>query len=295
MKRGICLSLLLLVFCSGCATVPYRYADRPESAKVLRLRPDEKQIERGRPNAFVDVLGWIFGIPSKIILLDSRVDNHRISPQTELALQEYLQRNAVTNVKVRINQYAPGREWSRLVRNKSVGAGWRYTFGVITTLFYTILPGRLFGGDNYNPFTNTINIYSDHKAIAIHEGGHAKDFAPRKWKGSYAFAYMLPLVALYPESLASSDALGYLHDQPSALDEKEAYKILYPAYATYIGGETIQMVGGYPIIYIAAVIPGHILGRVKAGHVDERRAARTNAVAVVSTEAVAEQVQPPQP
>lgn len=158
MKRAICLSLLLLVFCSGCATVPYRYANRPESAKVLKLRPDEKQIERGRPNAFVDVLGWIFGIPSKIILLDSRVDNHRISPQTELALQEYLQRNAVTNVKVRINQYAPGREWSRLVRNKSVGAGWRYTFGVITTLFYTILPGRLFGGDNYNPFTNTINI-----------------------------------------------------------------------------------------------------------------------------------------
>ena len=264
---------LLGLFSGGCATVPYRYGDNLESPKVLPLRPDEPQFEFGRTNTLIDAVGWVFGIPSKILLLDSRMDNHRISPQTVEALQEYLQRNSVTNVKVRINQYAPGGEWSRLFRNKSVGAGWRYTFGVISMLFYTVLPGRIIGGDNYNPYSNTINIYSDHKAVAIHEGGHAKDFAPRNFKGTYAFFYMIPFAALYAEARASNDAISYLHAQPSARDEMEAYWILYPAYATYIGGQTMQYFApAYPVIYFAALVPGHILGRYKGSKVEERRA-----------------------
>ena len=48
--------------------------------------------------------------------------------------------NNLTEVKVRLNQYAPIAEFKRLVKNKSVGAGWRYTIGIIVNLFYTILP-----------------------------------------------------------------------------------------------------------------------------------------------------------
>ena len=265
--------LLLLAFATGCATVPYKHGRNIESTNVLKLRPGEVQIERGRPNAFIDCVGWVFGIPSKIILLDSRMDNHVISSEVERALAEYLARNDLRNVKVRINQYAPGGEWSRLFRNKSVGWGWRYTIGIIANLFYTILPGRIFGGDNYNPYTNTINIYSDHKAVAIHEGGHAKDFAPRHYKGTYAFFYMIPFAALYAEARASNDAISYLHAQPSALDETHGYRILYPAYATYIGGETTQYVIPYPVVYVAVLIPGHILGHWKGSRVEARRAA----------------------
>lgn len=263
---------------SGCATVPYRCGRDIESANILQLQPGELQIEQGHPNAVVDAIGWVLGIPSKIILLDRRMDNHMVSEETVAALRDYLHRNSVTNVKVRINQYEPRAEWSRLFRNKSVGAGWRYTFGIIANLVYTILPGRLIGGDSYNPYTNTINIYSDHKGVAIHEGGHAKDFAPRKWKGTYSFFYMLPFAALYAEARASNDAISYLHAQPDALDEKEGYKILYPAYATYIGGETMQLAGPYPLIYVAAVIPGHILGHYKASRVEARRAAEDNRI-----------------
>jgi len=266
------LAVLLALAASGCATVPYRYGHDIETENIPELQPGEPQFVRGRPNAVIDALGWILGIPAKIILLDRRMDNHQISEATEDALREYLHSNDLHRVKVRVNQYAPGGEWSRLFRNKSVGAGWRYTIGLISTLFYTILPGRLFGGDNYNPYTNTINLYSDHPAVAVHEGGHAKDFAPRKWKGTYGFAYMLPFVALYAEARASNDAMSYLHAQPEALGEEEGYEILYPAYATYIGGETMQMVGAYPVIYVAAVIPGHIIGKWKAAHVERRRA-----------------------
>jgi hypothetical protein len=266
------LILLACLGASGCATTPYRYGAHLESAHTLPLRPGEPQIERGRPNTVIDAIGWVFGIPSKIILLDRRMDNHQISDETVEALREYLHANSLTNVKVRVNQYAPGGEWSRLHRNQAVGAGWRYTFGTLSMLFYTLLPGRIFGGDNYNPYSNTINIYSDHKAVAIHEGGHAKDFAPRNYKGTYAFFYMLPLAALYAEARASNDAISYLHAQPSALDEIHGYRILYPAYASYIGGESSQLLGGYPLLYVGAVIPGHILGHWKGSRVPARRA-----------------------
>ena len=263
--------LVITLFATGCTTTPYPYGRHIESQNVLPLRPGEPQFERGRPNAFIDGVGWVFGIPSKIILLDSRIDNHAVSTNVETALAEYLTTNDLRNVKVRINEYAPGGEWSRLFRNKSVSWGWRYTIGVVANLFYTILPGRLFGGDNYNPYTDTISIYSNHRAVAIHEGGHAKDFAPRTWKGTYAFFYMLPLVALYPEGKATGDAIGYLRTARPAEEEKEAYKVLYPAYCTYIGGEIGQWTPVPYVVYAAAVIPGHIAGRVKAAHVDKRR------------------------
>lgn len=257
----------------GCATAPpYHYGARPGGSGELQLRPGEPQFERGKPNALIDGAGWVVGVPSKIILWNIRMDNHHVGTNTEMALETYLQRNNLTNVKVRINQYAPGGEWSRLFRNKTVGWGWRYTVGVFSCLFYTILPQRIFGGDNYNDCTDTISIYSDVPAVVMHEGGHAKDFAGRKWKGTYGAAYMLPFVALYHEAQATSDAVSYLRDQPDAEAEKRAYHILYPAYGTYVGGSFGEYLMPYTWIYWAGVIPGHIAGRWKATTVDERRA-----------------------
>ncbi len=140
-------------------------------------------------------------------------------------------------------------------QNKTVGAGWRYTIGAISVLFYTILPGRFFGGDAYNPYTNTIYLYSDIPAVALHEAGHSKDFGRRENKGTHAALYLLPFAPLYYEANATSDALTYLENQSRWKDQQRAYEILYPAYGTYVAG-------------IWGVIPGHIIGRMKASDVE---------------------------
>ncbi|OGV60062.1 MAG: hypothetical protein A2283_19855, partial [Lentisphaerae bacterium RIFOXYA12_FULL_48_11] len=217
-----------------------------------------------------DILGNIFSIPSKILLLHWKVDRHNISSNTVSSLRRYLADNEMNSVKVRLNEYAPGGEWSRLFRNKSVGAGWRYTLGLFSALGYTIFPGRLFGGDNFNPFTDTISIYSDLPTIAMHEAGHAKDATMRTYRGTYAAIRLIPLVALYQEALATGDAIGYLRDKQITEKEKEAYKILYPAYATYIGGEASTFFDGPGYLFtLAAVIPAHIIGRCKAAGVND--------------------------
>ena len=270
--------LLAALSAASCATVPYTYGAAHEGPDIFKK--GEPQISRGKPYAVLDGLGEVLSLPSKLILWNRDVDRHRVSPETEVALQAYLADNGLDTVKVRLNQYAPGGEWRRLVKNKSVGWFYRYTFGALSVAFYTILPGRLFGGDHYNPFTNTMNIYSDDPAILLHEAGHAKDFARRKWKGSYALLRAIPFVPLYNEAVATNDAIDYTIDKQQPAAQKDAYKILYPAYGTYVSGEVAAWFGG-PFSYLeslavalAGAIPGHIAGRIKAAHVEDEPAPR---------------------
>jgi len=135
--------LYAIACASGCATSPYRYGTVYRSEREYVLPPGEPQFERGRPNTVLDASDWYtpFSLLGKLLIWNWKIDRHYISPDTEVALTEYLHANALTNVKVRLNQYNPGDEWRRLVRNRAVGAGWRYTLGVFSIAFYTILPG----------------------------------------------------------------------------------------------------------------------------------------------------------
>ena len=159
----------------GCATTPYRYGGDYHTEHDAGIKPGESQIERGQRAPVVDTVGWIVGVPAKIVLLNNRVANHDVSLQTELAMQQYLAKNGLDKVKVRINQYDPAGEWQRLRENESVNWSLRYTVGVLGVACYTVLPGRLFGIGDYNPYTNTINLYSDVPGLALYEAGHAKD------------------------------------------------------------------------------------------------------------------------
>ena len=144
--------LSLIHLTMGCATVPYEKGRDIEQVNTLKLTPDESKIERGRPIKLLDFPGhYVFSLPSKLLLLNWKIDNHNISKESEEMLQQYLIDNDLHQVKVRLNQYAPGAEWKRLFKNRSVGAGWRFSFGIISLIEYTIITGRLFGGDQYNP------------------------------------------------------------------------------------------------------------------------------------------------
>lgn len=256
---------------AACASAPYEYGvermpiDKPLSPAM------GQQILIGRPHKFLDASDWIWpgSWLAKLLLWDKDMDSHQISPATIDVLEQYIKDNELENVQVLVNQYSPGNQWQRLFRNRTVGAGWRYTLGILSVVQYTAFPGRFFGGDAYNPFTNSIYLYSDNPAVFLHEAGHAKDFAKRKYKGSHGAAYLLPFVALYYEAKASSDALGYYQDKGHTEGMKEAYEILYPAYSTYVGGN-LAVNSVQTGIELLALIPGHIAGQIASANVPER-------------------------
>ncbi len=46
-------------------------------------------------------------------------------------------------------------------------------------------------------------------------------------------------------------------------EQQDAYEILYPAYGTYVGNAFGNVVSG-PVVYLASVVTGHIMGRMKS-------------------------------
>jgi hypothetical protein len=227
-------------------------------------------IERGRPRRFIDGVGWVLGIPGRVLLWDPRIDNHRISHHTEAALASYLHDNELHHVKARLNQYAPLEDWRRLRANKTVGWGYRYTLGTLSILGEAIFPGRIFGGDHYNPFTATVHLYSDVPAIALHEAAHAKDFSRRSYPGTYALAYMVPGVPLWHERIATGDVLAYTETSGDSDLRREAYRLLYPAYGTYVGGAMGVALPRYADpLYYGSVLVGHAFAHEHAYAIEE--------------------------
>ena len=250
---------LLVVVQSGCRKLEPRgipvggYRIAPEL-----LGETEPMIERGGERPVIDSVGWLFGIPGRLLLWDHRIDNHQISPETEMWLAEYAIENDLQHIKFRLNQYAPIEDFRRLRRNRTVGWGYRYTLGTLSVLGEAVLPGRLFGGDHYNPYTATVHLYSDVPAIGLHEAAHAKDFSRRRYPGTYALAYALPGLPLWHERIATEEVLDYVQRRADPQIEAEAYRILYPAYGTYVGGALGQALPTYSTpLYLGSVLAGH--------------------------------------
>ncbi len=249
----------VLIF-SGCATAPYEYGTGEYGGDNSGSPYMENQVIVGKPNKLLDASDWIWpgSWLAKLLLWNKNIDSHEISDETLTSVMTYIEKNDLSDVQVLVNAYRPGNQWSRLFKNKEIPAGWRFTLGILTTSLYTIMPGRFFGGDNYNPYTNTINLYSNDVAISLHEAAHAKDLNSRKYKGLNAALYVLPGAPLYYEAVATSDTLSYLERECRYDDQKHAYRVLHPAYGTYVGGLFLKQSG----LGFLGVIPGHISGAI---------------------------------
>lgn len=239
--------------CGLCSALP--------AQEVERLPPVETptvEVEYGAQRPIIDGVGWVFGIPRKVLLWDCRADNHAVSENTVGEVASYLHDRGVEDVKVRVNQYAPWEEWKRLTTNTNVGAGWRYTFGTLKCLEYTIIPGRLFGRDQYNPYTNSIYLYSDMPALGLAESAYAKDVQNRRYPGTYAAVQSLPIVAMWHESLATGEVLEYVSIRGSSDEQEKIRRDLYARYGLELGGEVSRVLPDGSLLFpVVGAVSGH--------------------------------------
>ena len=259
---------LASVLCTGCVSGPGTFgANAARTETVLcSLSSDSEgctdtpQIVQGKPNQFVDGVGWVLGIPRKLILWNRRVDNHNVQPETLSDVATFAQVNELDGVCVRVNQYAPLDEWDRLRANKRVSPGWRYTLGTLSLVSYTFVPGRLFGGDQYNPYTDSVYVYSDVPALAMEATAYAKDVRTRRYPGTYAAVNQLPIVSIWHETVNTQDTLAYLKSNGTVQEQKDGLKILHPNYGADVGA-AINSGSAMPLAF---AVVGHITGRVEA-------------------------------
>lgn len=258
---GLPLLLSVVIAYNGNCACSQEYVPSPildYSAQTHSPSARHVDIEVGRDAPVIDGIGWAFGIPRKLLLWDRRADNHDISPQTVDEIACYVDSRGLHDMKVRVNQYDPGGEWQRLVQNKRVGAGWRYTIGTLTTLRYTLFPGRLFGRDHYNPYTDTLSVFSDAPALALAEAAYANDVHQRDFPGTYATVQALPLVAMWHETLATGEVLHYVSVNGSADDQRKVRRLMYARYGMELGGVvSAALPDGSSLYPVVGAIGGH--------------------------------------
>ena len=257
-------AIALFTLTCGCAAVPYHPTSAADYPGVYPCAMDEPEVARGHPNGFLDASDWYWpgSLLSKLLLWNGNVDSHEVSDETIEALVQFCREHELGDTKICINAYSAGDEWRRTFSNRNIHPVWRYPFGFLAWLQYAALPGRFFGGDSYNPYSNTINIYSDLQPVALHEAGHAQDFARQRHKGIYAVLYMVPFANLYHEAAASSTALSYIETCKPVDEQREACQLLYP----YVGGNIGQYVfsAAYWPVYLGSIGVGHVVGRTSA-------------------------------
>lgn len=229
----------------------------------------EIAVEHGEPRPFLDGVGWVIGVPNKLLLLDPRADNHDVSQETVAETTEFLSAKGVDGVMVRVNQYDPIGEWRRLAENDRVGLPWRATVGAIYTLGYSILPGRLVGGDWYNPFTDTVHVYSDVPALAMEQAAQAYDSHEKSHPGLYSAMRLLPLVGIVHEARSKEIVFDHLDETGGPEEQAEARRVLHPQLGKEVGGQAAMFVPqGEALLSIGGAAVGHVIGRYQANQIE---------------------------
>ena len=256
------LTALWLFGSLGCVTAPYQYG-RFDRLPGEPEKPAEVAVDYGMPNKTLDRIGWVIGLPSRIFPLHAGVNNHQVSDETRDALTKYLEENDLTDVCVRINQYDPKDEWRRLRENRRIAAGWRYTGGVFCHLHYTLFPGRIVGGDWYNPYTNSLYINSDVQALVLHEAAYAKDIHSRNYPGTYSAINHVPLLWLWRQTVCVNDILSYAQTEENWEIEQQTYHVVYPLIGAHTGMSVSPLApfGFEPVLGLGGALIGHATGR----------------------------------
>lgn len=247
---------IVALLSSGCSTSNV-FQQRGDLAASKGYFEGDIQIERGRPRPIIDGLGRAAGIPNRIGLGDHRVDNHSISEDTEQQVVQYLKDQHLDSVLIRSNQYDPIGELKRIRQNQNIRPAWKLTAGSYNWLKYTLLPGRIFGGDWYNPYSQTLNLYSDVAPLAISRAAYAQDIQSRVNPGAYAALSEIPGVGLKHETTATRLTIDwYTRQRPDQLEA--ANDILTSNYGASWGGQLGNLV---PYGAVAGRLAGGLVGQ----------------------------------
>jgi hypothetical protein len=248
--------ILTAALACGCAHGPYEYG------RFANSGASQVTIRHGQPNKTLDRMSDIVSWPGRKLFPD-RPDRRNVTPETLAQVERYLEKNDLADVQVSVRDYQPGEQWRRLHQQKVVPPLSRYTLGSLSVLRYTLLPGRVFGRNAYNPYTNTLYVNSDTPAMLLHSAAYAKNIRRRPLPGFYATAASLLLVSAWHEVEGVREVIGYAQAENDWALEVASYEEVYPRVgAASVGGASaiVSVWWGGPLLGVAGAAVGGMAG-----------------------------------
>lgn len=266
-------ALLLCAAGIGCAASP-KSADGLVSQ--VSAGPQEVVVHYGGPIPSLDRVEHVVKFPGRLLRLGK--EEEAPSQATVGRTVGYLEEHGVTDVKIAVHDYDPSGEWRRLRENRSMSAGWKYTFGTGAWLSDTIFPRRVWGGDRYNPYTRTLHLNSNELALTLHEAAYAKILKAGGAPGFQASTGNLPLASFWKEWKNTSEVVRYAKAQHDWEIEQQAYRRLYPRVGSEMATTALPLTPiSSPFVKPIFGLGGSLAGYAAGRRVESLRAAELKA------------------
>lgn len=244
----LCITIAIVILTSGCIQKTYRYGiANQELLATLPQTPNLIAVGGNHPR--IDSIERTVQYPAKVFRKWFPSSKPAEEPaalrlQAVQSATDYLDDNGLNGVYVDVREYNPGGQWNRLQNNRSISPFWKYTGGTLNHVGYCVLPGRAFGRDSYNGFTNTLSINSTSPANSLLQAGYVKKLYDQQYPGTYLTANLLPILPLFRDSAVASDVLTYTRVKEQWQLEKE----LLPQVYAQLGGDAVSQA--------TSIIPG---------------------------------------
>ena len=232
----------MLVVMPGCVSDAYHYGiSRQELLPRLPLTPNRITVGGKHPN--IDAIEQTVRYPGKVFQEwfpsndpDEQVPMDVRQLKVVQSASDYLDENGLKGVYIDVREYNPREQWNRLRSNTRVSPFWKYTGGTLYHAVYCVLPGRAFGYDQFNGFTNTLSINSLSSPSAVFQAGYVKKIYDQRYPGTYIAMNWLPIFPLFRDTSISNDVLTYAR----ARQDWKLEKNLYPQVYGRLGGDVVS-------------------------------------------------------
>lgn len=240
----------MLVLHLGCVQSSYRYGIS-NSDLLPKLPRTPNLITMGGQHPRIDSIERTVQYPRKVFRkwFPSKDPAEAIEPsvrrlQAVQTATDYLDLNGLQGVYVDVYEYNPREQWNRLRNNSRISPFWKYTGGTLYHLGYCLLPGRAFGTDRFNGFTNTLSVNSTSSSNAVFHAGYVKKLYDQRYPGTYMAAGWLPIVPLVRDVSIANDVMTYARVK----QDWPLEKALLPQVYGQLGGDTVAQA--------TSIIPG---------------------------------------
>lgn len=144
--------------------------------------------------------------------------------------------------------------------------------GIPTTLGSALIGAGL-RADNYNPFSHSVNLYTNESGIMSHEFGHADDYSKQKYPLLHSLKRIIPFLAV-PQEITASRYAGNnlksilqkkLKDKDKVRDALSRQdRLLSAGTGSYLSSNLLGLTGvpNIPGLKMLAGLPGGIIGNL---------------------------------
>lgn len=239
---------LLLIAWTGCASTTYQFGT-PNRPVTKQISDDSNQLTVGSQHPRLDQAERWIHYPAEKWKQWFPGDEPAVDPEESRRLavrnaQEYLVLNELNDVKIDVRRYDPATQWRRLRENEHIHPVWKYTGGVMSHLSYTLLPGRVFRADSFNPYTNTLSLNSSDPSMALYTAAEAKIIYNRRYPGAYLAACRFPILGISKSVHVASDVLSYVRHRQDWELERELTPQIYSNFGSDLVSEAIPFLPG---------------------------------------------------